>query len=137
MVANIRLLNLRPSNLQLMPWNFQMQYSYLLIDHALILSTQHPWVNWNNYICHVTDLIGDEFNCTRIQRIFFQMFHWWWSGGYQSVISHRLQKMDSYIFNIYIYYFSNWIVHWPLRSINIRTFCYMISKKKIMVPIAK
>jgi len=24
-------LNLRPSNLQLMPWNFQIQYRYLLI----------------------------------------------------------------------------------------------------------
>jgi hypothetical protein len=32
MVANIRLLNLRPSNLQLMPWNFQIQYSYFLIE---------------------------------------------------------------------------------------------------------
>jgi hypothetical protein len=41
MVAIIRLLapyrvasklNLRPSNLQLMPWNFQIQYSYPLTD---------------------------------------------------------------------------------------------------------
>jgi hypothetical protein len=27
-------LNLRPSNLQLMPWNFQIQYSYLLNVHV-------------------------------------------------------------------------------------------------------
>ena len=50
MVTNIRLLNLlsklnlRPSNLQLMPWNFQIQYSYLLINwQNIIMSHADRW----------------------------------------------------------------------------------------------
>ena len=53
MVANIRLLNLRPSNLQLMPWNFQMQYSYLLsMSTSFCITWRKIWSVHSIHLLH-------------------------------------------------------------------------------------
>jgi hypothetical protein len=82
MVANIHLLNLRPSNLQLMPWDFQKQYSYLLSNKILLIQsimytfTHSYFLNCNFFIFY---LFAWYWN--RISYIWSEKWKFWYNGS--------------------------------------------------------